>query len=377
MVWPKNIGLKKQLLVYTKGEEKPQIIPVQDYRDPKIQALVETDLYDQFQENIELLEGVLGPFEEEEFLKGQVSPMTFGSAKFNWGVDLFLELFADKSPPPGQRETTENVPVNPYDKYFSGFVFKIQANMDRKHRDRIAFVRICSGRFERGMKAQHIRLKRDLRLSYANQFMAKERETIEEAYAGDIVGIADTGLFQIGDSLSSGPKVSFGEMPRFSPEVFAKLSIKNPLKRKQLQKAIFQLSQEGMVQLFHDPLYGPQDPILGVVGELQFDVLLYRLNDEYKLDVKLHKESLSVARWVTQKESKPSDLDPNHLTENAKNAKNKIESQNTPLTLKGGRRLYSDAQGNPVVLLEREWDLNWLTKENPNLEFHFTMKSEK
>ena len=425
VTWPLGMGsrfvglyhrLKKQLLIYTKGSEKAKIIPVKDHRDPQIKPLMEEDLFNKFQEDLDLIEGVLDPFDETEFLKGRVSPMTFGSAKFNWGVDLFLELFSEKSPAPGPRNTSEGLLVQPNDKYFSGFVFKIQANMDPKHRDRVAFVRVCSGRFERGMRTQHIRLKRDLRLSYANQFMAKDRKTVDEAYAGDIVGITDTGLFQIGDSLSSGPKIHFGEMPRFPPEVFAKLSIANPLKRKQLQKAILQLSQEGVVQLFHDPLYGPQNPILGVVGELQFDVLLYRLNDEYKLDVKLDKQAFSVARWITRKEDSTTSEDLGHTRlshasvnhtsvdhasvnhasvnhtsvdedsknkihrpANGKSKENRLHSKAsqkkeeiTSSSLKGGRTLYKDSQGNPVVLLEREWDLNWLIKENPDLSFHFT-----
>ena len=271
VTWPIGIGerfvglyhrLKRQLIIYTKGDKHPQVIPVQDDRYEKIKGLVEEDLFNQFQEDIELLEGVVGPFDKREFLNGQVSPMTFGSAKFNWGVDLFLEFFAEHAPPPSPRKARGEIQVSPSDNKFSGFVFKIQANMDRKHRDRVAFVKICSGQFERGMKVKHMRLGRDLRLNYANQFMAQDRETVDTAYAGDIVGVIDTGYFQIGDTLTSGQKIVFDEMPRFSPEVFAKLSIKNPLKKKQLQKAITQLSEEGMVQLFYDSLFGPPRPHL-------------------------------------------------------------------------------------------------------------------
>ena len=339
--------LKKQLIVYKKDRSEPKVIPVQGESDPVIGEFVEADLFEQFQEDIGLLEGVLGPFHPKEFLSGQVSLMTFGSAKFNWGVDLFLELFAEHAPPPTRRQASEDVTVDPSDKKFSGFVFKIQANMDRKHRDRVAFVRVCSGQFERGMKVKHMRLGRELRLSYANQFMAQDRQTVDEAYAGDIVGVIDTGNFQIGDTITSGQKVIFDEMPRFSPEVFAKLSIKDALKRKQLQKALVHLAEEGMVQLFYDPLIGAQDPILGVVGELQFDVLLYRLNDEYRLDVTLNKQPYSVARWITRKDG------------------GEVGS-----SIQGGGYLYRDSKGSPLVLLEREWDLNWLLKENPDLEFH-------
>ncbi len=240
--------------------------------------------------------------------------------------------------------------------------------MDPKHRDRVAFVRVCSGQFERGMKVKHVRLGRELRLSYANQFMAQDRETVNEAYAGDIVGIIDTGYFQIGDTITSGHSLSFGEMPRFSPEVFAKLHIKDPLKRKQLEKASLQLAEEGMIQLFYDSALGRQDPILGVVGELQLDVLLHRLNGEYKLNVKLERQVYSVARWVTCKES--------HQETHKENHKNhKKNNQRVISSIQGGTRLHHDIHQNPVVLLEREWDLKWLSKENPNLDFHFTAKS--
>ena len=361
VTWPIGMGerfiglyhrLKRQLIVYTKGEEYPQIISVQNWKDKKITEFVEKDFLNPFQEDMELLEGVLGSFNKEEFLNGAVSPMTFGSAKFNWGVDLFLELFAKHAPAPSSRRAGANMKVEPSDKKFSGFVFKIQANMDRKHRDRVAFVRVCSGRFERGMKVKHMRLGRELRLTYANQFMAQNRETVDEAYAGDIVGIIDTGNFQIGDTITSGHRVVFDEMSRFSPEVFAKLSIKDPLKRKQLQKAMAQLAEEGMVQLFYNPLSGSQDPILGVVGELQFDVLLYRLNDEYCLDVTLEKQAYTVARWITRK-----------------------DGQKLGPAIQGGTPLHNDVHQNPVVLLEKEWDLNWLSKENPDLDFCFTVKS--
>ncbi len=202
------------------------------------------------------------------------------------------------------------------------------------------------------------RLGRELRLSYANQFMAQDRETVNEAYAGDIVGIIDTGYFQIGDTITSGHSLSFGEMPRFSPEVFAKLHIKDPLKRKQLEKASLQLAEEGMIQLFYDSALGRQDPILGVVGELQLDVLLHRLNGEYKLNVKLERQVYSVARWVTCKES--------HQETHKENHKNhKKNNQRVISSIQGGTRLHHDIHQNPVVLLEREWDLKWLSSFCP------------
>ncbi|MDC0980189.1 peptide chain release factor 3 [Bdellovibrionales bacterium] len=357
VTWPIGMGdrfkglyhrLEKKLYLYKKGEEKPENVPVTGWEDPKIGEHVGGELFDEFKETIELLEIAIGEFTREEFLSGKVSPMTFGSAKFNWGVDLFLDLFSNQAPGPGTYVAEEGA-IDPFDKEFSGFIFKVQANMDRKHRDRVAFCRVCSGDFKRGMKVKHMRLGRDLRLSYANSFMAQERETVEVAYAGDIVGIIDTGNFRIGDTITSGKNIHFKNMPRFSPEVFGRLNIKDPLKRRQMQKGIQELAEEGSVQTFYDPFVGQQDPILGVVGELQFDVLLHRLNDEYKLDVKLERLPFSVARWPRRR-----------------------DGSDVGTAIDGGSRLYRDATEQAVVLLKREWDLNWLIKENPDIEFNIT-----
>lgn len=357
VTWPIGIGdrfkglyhrQRQQLLLYERGRVEAEVVPVSGWSDPKIQERVGEELFKTLQEEMELLEVAIGEFSQEEFLAGQVSPMTFGSAKHNWGVDLFLELFAAHSPEPRPRHSTAGE-ISPFDKGFSGFVFKIQANMDRKHRDRVAFLRICSGEFERGMKVFHPRLDRELRLAYANQFLARERETVDQAFPGDIVGIIDTGYFQIGDTITSGKSFQFDPIPRFSPEIFGKLSIKDPLKRKTLQKGVQQLAEEGTIQLLYDPIVGKQDPLVGVVGELQFDVLLFRLNDEYQLDVRLDRLPYSVARWPVNKEGKPVGQD-----------------------LKGGARLFRDESDRPVVLVEKEWDLNWLKKENPDVEFRFS-----
>jgi peptide chain release factor 3 len=358
VTWPIGIGdrfkglyhrLRKELLLYQRGRVEAEVIPVSGWSDETIHKHVGDELYFKLQEEMELLEVAIGDFSKQEFLEGKVSPMTFGSAKHNWGVDIFLELFADEAPEPAARLSTAGM-IQPVDKNFSGFVFKIQANMDKKHRDRVAFLRICSGKFERGMKVRHPRLEREIRLSYANQFLARERETVEDAYPGDIVGIIDTGYFQIGDTITSGKDLQFEPIPRFSPEIFGRLSIKDPLKRKTLQKGVQQLAEEGTIQLLYDPLIGKQDPIVGVVGELQFDVLLFRLNDEYQLNVRLDRMPYTTARWpVTAASGEP-----------VKGA------------IKGGSKLYMDENERPVVLLEKEWDLNWLKKENPDLEFRMT-----
>jgi peptide chain release factor 3 len=357
VTWPIGIGdrfkglyhrLTKKLYLFTKGVEEPEVLDVTGPDDPVILERVGEELYYKFFEDLELLEGALFPFNREQFLAGDISPMTFGSAKYTWGVEQFLDLFTSEAPGPLPRNSRQGE-IKPTDNLFTGFIFKIQANMDRRHRDRVAFCRIVSGEFQRGMKVQHQRLERELRLAYANTFMARDRETVDNAFAGDIVGLIDTGNFVIGDTITDGKKIVFDEMPRFSPECFGRLSIKDPLKRKTMQKAIGQLAEEGGVQIFIDPIVGEQDPILGVVGELQFDVLLYRLNDEYGLEVKLERLGLSVARWPRKK-----------------------DGSSVGKAINGGAKLYFDSHERPVILLAKEWDLQWLIKENPDVEFAIT-----
>lgn len=241
--------------------------------------------------------------------------------------------------------TKADVAMDPLDQNFTGFVFKIQANMDKRHRDRVAFIRICSGKFDRGMKVQHMRLNREIRLAYSNQFVAQDRATVDEAYAGDIVGVNDTGNFAIGDCVTSQGKILYEDIPKFAPELFAKLSVSDALKRTKMQEALKHLSEEGAIQLFIDPYIGAQDPVIGAVGELQFEVLVHRLQDEYNLDVRLNRLPFSVARWPRTKEGQP------------------VEQLN------GNFSLYRDMQEQPVLLLNQEWDLNWAKKENPDVEF--------
>ncbi|MAE74736.1 MAG: peptide chain release factor 3 [Bdellovibrionaceae bacterium] len=353
VTWPIGMGdrfcglyhrFQNKVYRFIKGEEKPEILDVSSWDDPVIAEFAEEQVYEKFLEDMELLELAVGEVDRDEFLAGRQSPMTFGSAKFNWGVDLFLEIFRELAPSPGPRYSGETE-IDPHDKQFSGFIFKIQANMDKRHRDRIAFCRVCSGKFQRGMKVKHTRLDRDLRLAYASAFQAKDRDTVDEAFAGDIVGLVDTGNFQIGDTITSGKKWDFGELPRFSPELFATLSIKDPLKKKQLQKGVRQLAEEGAIQVFVDPVVGEQDPIIGVVGELQFEVLLYRLEDEYGLTVRLDRLPYTVARWPL------------------------LENKPYRGEVQGGARVFHDKKQYQVVLMEQEWDMHWLQKQNPDLEF--------
>lgn len=345
---------KKEIHIYhPKHEEKPiEIIPVSGLDDPKWEELISPQVIQQAKEEIELVDGTQGAFSQADFLAGRVSPLTWGSAKQNFGVDTFLDIFTEHAPGPSSRPTKTGK-VEPLDKTFTGFVFKIQANMDRRHRDRVAFVRICSGKFERGMKVNHVRLGRELRLSHSNQFVAQERETVDEAYAGDIVGVNDNGNFQIGDAITSGKQVHFEEIPKFAPEIFARLTVSDAMKRQKLQKGLKQISEEGAVQLFIDPIIGAQDPIIGVVGELQFEVLIYRLQDEYGLDVRLNRLPFTVARWPRDVDGKPVDK------------------------LTGSFTIYRDMNDLPVILLNQQWDLNWAMKENPDIDFAMSITAAR
>lgn len=358
VTWPIGIGGRfrgiynrwtKEAILYDQRREddlEVTVIQTNGIMDPQLDPLVESEILAQFREELELVEGVLPEFNPEEFLEGKISPVTFGSAKQNFGVDTFLKFFCQFAPGPQARTTREGKSMDPVDQNFSGFVFKIQANMDRRHRDRVAFLRICSGKFERGMKVKHMRLGRELRLAYSNQFIAGDRATIDEAFAGDIVGVNDTGNFQIGDSVAISGEVFFEDIPKFAPELFGKLSVRDALKRTKMLEALRHLSEEGAIQLFVDPLVGAQDPLIGVVGELQFEVLVHRMQDEYNLEVRLTRAPYTVARWPRTKDGEP------------------VEA------LKGGFTIYRDAIDQPVILLNQEWDLNWAKRENPDVEFH-------
>lgn len=356
VTWPLGIGqrfrgiynrLTKKVIFYDQHREGDEFAEY-DFsgpQDPILDQYLDRETAAQVRDELELIESALPPFDVQEFLDGKISPVTFGSAKQNFGVDTFLNFFTQFAPGPKARETKTGIKIDPLAQNFTGFVFKIQANMDRRHRDRIAFVRICSGKFERGMKVNHARLERELRLSYSSQFIAADKETVDVAYAGDIVGVGDTGNFAIGDCVSTSSKVSFEDIPKFAPELFAKLSVRDALKRTKMQEALVHLSEEGAIQLFVDPVIGNQEYIIGAVGELQFEVLVHRLMDEYNLEVKLNRLPFSVARWPRTAEGKP-------------------VSQ-----LKGNFNLFKDMIDQPVLLLNQEWDLNWAQKENPDIEF--------
>ena len=252
-------------------------------------------LAEDLREELELVQGASHEFDVQEFLAGQLTPVFFGTALGNFGVDHMLDGLVQWAPTPQPRET-ESAIISAEEQTFSGFVFKIQANMDPKHRDRIAFMRVCSGHYEKGMKMHHVRIGKDIRVSDALTFLAGERSHLEEAWPGDIIGLHNHGTIQIGDTFTEGERLNFQGIPHFAPELFRRVQLKDPLKSKQLQKGITQLSEEGATQVFM-PLRN-NDIIVGAVGVLQFDVVAQRLKDEYKVDCAYDNISVSTARWV-------------------------------------------------------------------------------
>jgi peptide chain release factor 3 len=278
------------------GQSRPAV-EVAGMDDPKVEELLGSSAHRSLTEDIELLDAVGSPFDESAFRRGELSPVFFGSALTNFGVAPFLDWFLRYAPAPGPRLTAGGE-VSPTREAFSGFVFKIQANMDPKHRDRIAFIRVCSGRFEAGATVTNRRTGKPVRLARPQQFFAQEREAIEAAWPGDVVGIMDRGSLRIGDTLTSDPEVEFDAIPSFSPEHFARVLVPDPMRRKHLDKGLRELSEEGAVQVFFGSDAGPA-PVVGAIGPLQFEVLLHRLAHEYGVDATLEPMPYRDARWVT------------------------------------------------------------------------------
>lgn len=307
---------------------------------------VPSKLANQVSDELDLLDGAGEGYDREKFIAGKQTPVFFGSAMTNFGVQPFLEAMVDMAPGPRTRPC-EGVARPPEDPRFSAFVFKIQANMNPRHRDRVAFMRIQSGKFERGMDVTVHRTGGKLRLSKPHAFLASDRAELEEAWPGDIVGLFDPGELRIGDTLYVGDPVSYQGIPRFAPEYFARVKLKDPLKRKHLVAGLTQLSQEGAIQLFVRPEIGEQDPYLGAVGQLQFEVLLYRLENEYGVKATLDSVPFRLARWIAG--------DPKGL------AWMKARRDYT---------LVEDRNGRPVALAESPWPLQYAQRENPGLELH-------
>ncbi len=269
--------------------------------DPQLEARIGARMLADLRDELELVQGASHSFDAAQYLAGRQTPVFFGSAVNNFGVQPLLDFFVEHAPAPQPRATTTRT-VEPTEEKLSGFVFKIQANMDPQHRDRVAFMRICSGRFTAGMKAFHARSGKEVKLANALTFMASDREIAAEAYPGDVIGIHNHGTISIGDSFSEGEPLSFTGIPNFAPELFRRARLRDPLKLKQLQKGLAQLSEEGATQFFR-PLMG-NDLILGAVGTLQFDVVAYRLKDEYGVEAIFEPVSVATARWVYCEDAK-------------------------------------------------------------------------
>ena len=320
--------------------------------DPIIKEELDVEGYDRLREESELLDSAGDAFDKARFLAGDLSPMFFGSAMNNFGLEAFLETFCDMMPPPAERVSDQGaVPtLSP----FSAFVFKIQANMDKGHRDRLAFLRVCSGRFERGIKVLHVRSNKEIRLANPTTFMAQERTIVEDGCAGDVVGVYDPGVFEIGDTLTAGKKLNFEPIPSFPPEHFARVMMLDPMRRKQLKKGLDQLAQEGTIQLYR-PHHGREgEAVLGAVGRLQLEVVKYRLKSEYDVDVRIEPMSIEFARWLSQKSGAPVDLAAYDREEVGISALN--------------------ARGRAVVLFAGEWQLNSAKRTFPDLVFEETAR---
>ncbi len=354
MSWPIGMGkrfkgvynlYRKELRLFNPGGEtrRGNAIVIKDLNDSKLEELLGSQA-DELRGDIELLEGAANPFELEEYLKGNQTPVFFGSGINNFGIEELLDALVDLAPAPGPRPTV-NREVSPLEEPFSGFVFKIQANMDPAHRDRIAFLRICSGQFTRGMKVKHHRIGKDVTFANATIFMAQDRAHVEEAWPGDIIGIHNHGTIKIGDTFSDKEPLKFTGIPNFAPEHFRRVRLKNPLKTKQLEKGLVQLSEEGAVQVFR-PVMG-NDYILGAVGVLQFDVTMARLKNEYGVDALYEGIDFATARWIECDDKKM-------LAEFEK---------------KNQGNLAHDAEGNLTYLAPSEWRLGFVAEQWPKVTF--------
>ncbi len=336
---------KEEILSFVANNGQREVETIEaSLGDPNLDELIGADHHRQLADDVELLGGAGDEFDLEAVRAGTLSPVFFGSALTNFGVEPFLKAFLQMTTSPLPRETEDGV-VDPVEQPFSAFVFKIQANMNKAHRDRIAFMRICSGRFEKGMEVLHVQGGKKLKLSQPQQLMAQEREIIDEAYAGDIIGVFDPGIFSIGDTLCD-PKVRFRfrGIPTFAPEHFARVRQVDTLKRKQFVKGVTQIAQEGAIQIFHEPHTGMEEVIVGVVGVLQFEVLEYRLKNEYAVDIKQEPLSYQYIRWIQNEDLDPKTLD---LTSDTK--------------------IVQDFRDRYLLLFTNSWNITWATEHNKEL----------
>ena len=328
------------------GGQKEVATETFDVEGTDVDSVIGSDFHAQLRDDIELLDGASDEFDQELVSAGKLSPVFFGSALTNFGVETFLEHFLNMTTSPLPRKTTTGV-IDPFREDFSAFVFKIQANMNKAHRDRIAFMRICSGKFEAGMEVNHVQGGKKIRLTQPQQLMAESRKIIDEAYAGDIIGVFDPGIFSIGDTLcTSNEKFQFEGIPTFAPEHFARVRQIDTMKRKQFLKGVNQIAQEGAIQIFQEFNTGMEEIIVGVVGVLQFEVLTYRLKNEYNVDVRLEQLPFEYIRWVEN----PEEVDVAKI-------------QGT-----SDMKRICDLKGNPLLLFINSWSVGMVEERNPNLK---------
>ena len=335
----------RQVVLFSRAERGRQSEEkLLDLDDPELKDLVEPELLDQAIEDLDLLEAAGAELDLELVHAGELTPVFFGSAMTNFGVRPFLDAFMDMAQKPVARIGTDG-PVDPLRPDFSGFVFKLQANMDPRHRDRVAFVRVCSGRFEKDMSVRHARTGRTIRLSRPQKLFGQDRAVVEDAYPGDVIGLNNPGMFSIGDTLYTGTKVEYEGIPCFSPEIFSWLRNPNPSAFKNFRKGVNELREEGAVQILYDTDESKRDPILAAVGQLQLEVVQHRLEHEYGVDTRLEPLGFQVARWVT-------------------GGWTSLEDVGRIFNCKTVR----DAWNRPVLLFKNEWNLNQLIEEHPELD---------
>ena len=363
MNWPISCGAtfkgiydreSRSVLTYTNyhgGAKRLESIvcPIDDAET--LDGLVTPRLAAELKEHIELVEGAGADFDLDAVHHGKLSPVFFGSALHNFGVEQFLESFLRLTTAPLPRRNAEGGIVDPLDDHFSAFVFKIQANMNKAHRDRISFLRICSGRFERGKEYFHLQSGKSMRLAQPQQMMAQERDIIDEAYAGDIIGVFDPGTFSIGDTIcEAGQNVRFAGIPTFAPEHFCRVSPKDTMKRKQFVKGTEQIAQEGAIQIFKVPNTGMEEVIVGVVGTLQFDVFRYRMLSEYGVELRMENLPFEVLRFIT-----------------------KSPVDEMELNLSSDAELLEDYRGHRLLVFSSPWAIDFTVRRNPGLELAETL----
>lgn len=356
--WPIGMGksfkgvyslFQKNLVLFQPSKQKltDEVVNVEDIYDPQLEKHIGKNDTNTLREDVELIEGVYPAFDNQAYLEGKVAPVFFGSAVNNFGVQELLDCFIQIAPFPKFRETEDRV-VKPDEDKFSGFVFKIHANMDPKHRNRIAFVRVCSGRFERNQNYHHVRLDKNIKFSNATAFMAQDKEIVDEAWPGDIVGLYDTGSLKIGDTLTEGEKGTFKGIPSFSPELFKEVINLDAMKTKQLEKGLMQLMDEGVAQLFTYEMGSRK--VVGTVGALQYEVIQYRLKNEYGATCRFDHTSLYKACWISSSDKKK--------------LKEFVNSKY--------RHIAKDKEGKLVFMAETKAWLQMVQENFPDISFHFT-----